>query len=46
MLSPCNLLAAIIVAVQYSGYLRYQDICFVDSLEIYTLSVATVNLRD
>ena len=37
MLPPCNLPAAIIVVIQYSGRLRH---CFVDSLEMYTLTLS------
>ena len=40
MLPPCNLPAAIIVVIQYSGCLR----CFVDSLEKYTLTLCLADL--
>ena len=41
MLPPCNLPAAIIVVIQYSGCLRYSNICFVDS---YTLTLCLADL--
>ena len=44
MLPPCNLRAAIFVVIQYSEYLRYKDICFVDRLEMYTLALCLADL--